>query len=176
MSFHSPVVQQPVITSKKQLLTYLSNFHSKWDQQKKETETAFPLLFPLFLIRWEEKTRQLFLTMSISTSVCPFYWGKLSLKNMLRANLLLRWRSCFQNSGQICLCTSRVYVQRGIYQKFLDKFLPEVQWVVKTKKSNGRGERHRLENWKLAIRSMSKQNWGRSSVASTKRKSNDTSL
>jgi len=36
-------------------------------------------------------------------------------------------KSCFQNSGQICLCTSRVYIQRGIFQEFLEKFLPEVQ-------------------------------------------------
>ncbi|CAF1116327.1 unnamed protein product [Adineta steineri] len=36
-------------------------------------------------------------------------------------------RSCFSNSGQICLCTSRLYVQRGIYDEFLAKFIPEVK-------------------------------------------------
>ncbi|CAF0847665.1 unnamed protein product [Adineta ricciae] len=36
-------------------------------------------------------------------------------------------RSCFLNSGQVCLCTSRLYVQRGIYDEFLQKFLPEVR-------------------------------------------------
>lgn len=39
-------------------------------------------------------------------------------------------RSCFQNSGQICLCTSRLYVQRGIYEEFLAKFLPEVKYAM----------------------------------------------
>ncbi len=37
-------------------------------------------------------------------------------------------RSCFQNSGQICLCTSRLYVQRGIYNELLAKFIPEVKY------------------------------------------------
>ncbi|CAF1672480.1 unnamed protein product [Rotaria magnacalcarata] len=35
-------------------------------------------------------------------------------------------RSCFLNSGQICLCTSRLYVQREIYDEFLKKFIAEV--------------------------------------------------
>lgn len=39
------------------------------------------------------------------------------------------FRSCFLNSGQICLCTSRLYVQRGIYDEFLLKFIPEVKYV-----------------------------------------------
>ncbi|MFY0644787.1 MAG: aldehyde dehydrogenase [Bacteroidia bacterium] len=36
--------------------------------------------------------------------------------------------SSFSNQGQICLCGSRIYVQRGIYEKFRDAF------VAKTKK------------------------------------------
>ncbi|CAF3668390.1 unnamed protein product, partial [Rotaria sordida] len=36
-------------------------------------------------------------------------------------------RSCFQNSGQICLCTSRLYVQRGIYDELVKKFIAEVK-------------------------------------------------
>lgn len=38
-------------------------------------------------------------------------------------------RSSFANQGQICLCGSRIFVQRGIYDKFKEAF------VAKTKKS-----------------------------------------
>ncbi|MCF6351893.1 MAG: aldehyde dehydrogenase [Cyclobacteriaceae bacterium] len=36
-------------------------------------------------------------------------------------------RSSFANQGQICLCGSRIYVQRGIYDKFLAAFIEKVQ-------------------------------------------------
>ncbi len=36
-------------------------------------------------------------------------------------------RSAFQNSGQICLCGSRILVQRGIYDEFRDAFVERVQ-------------------------------------------------
>ncbi|XP_030201379.1 2-aminomuconic semialdehyde dehydrogenase [Gadus morhua] len=32
-------------------------------------------------------------------------------------------RSSFSNQGEICLCTSRVYVERSIYPQFLEKFV-----------------------------------------------------
>ncbi|MCB0504129.1 MAG: aldehyde dehydrogenase [Cyclobacteriaceae bacterium] len=35
-------------------------------------------------------------------------------------------RSSFSNQGQICLCGSRIYVQKGIYDKFLDAFVAKV--------------------------------------------------
>jgi aminomuconate-semialdehyde/2-hydroxymuconate-6-semialdehyde dehydrogenase len=34
--------------------------------------------------------------------------------------------SSFSNQGQICLCGSRIYVQRGIYEKFKDAFVQKV--------------------------------------------------
>ncbi|MFT5513576.1 MAG: aminomuconate-semialdehyde/2-hydroxymuconate-6-semialdehyde dehydrogenase [Bacteroidia bacterium] len=34
--------------------------------------------------------------------------------------------SSFSNQGQICLCGSRIYVQRGIYEKFRDAFVDKV--------------------------------------------------
>lgn len=36
-------------------------------------------------------------------------------------------RSAFQNSGQICLCGSRLLVERGIYQRFRDAFVERTQ-------------------------------------------------
>jgi aminomuconate-semialdehyde/2-hydroxymuconate-6-semialdehyde dehydrogenase len=36
-------------------------------------------------------------------------------------------RSSFANQGQICLCGSRIFVQKGIYQKFKDAFIAEVK-------------------------------------------------
>lgn len=36
-------------------------------------------------------------------------------------------RSSFANQGQICLCGSRIYVQRGIYDKFLSEFVAKVK-------------------------------------------------
>ncbi len=36
-------------------------------------------------------------------------------------------RSSFANQGQICLCGSRIYVQRGIYDKFLTAFVEKVK-------------------------------------------------
>jgi len=32
-------------------------------------------------------------------------------------------RSCFANQGEICLCTSRLYVHSSIYDKFLERFV-----------------------------------------------------
>lgn len=34
-------------------------------------------------------------------------------------------RSAFQNSGQICLCGSRILVERGIYESFRERFVAE---------------------------------------------------
>ncbi|KAH3881785.1 2-aminomuconic semialdehyde dehydrogenase-like [Dreissena polymorpha] len=39
-------------------------------------------------------------------------------------------RSSFTNQGEICLCTSRIYVQSGIYQKFLERFVQEAKKLV----------------------------------------------
>ncbi len=36
-------------------------------------------------------------------------------------------RSAFQNSGQICLCGSRLLIERGIYDEFRDAFVERVQ-------------------------------------------------
>ena len=36
-------------------------------------------------------------------------------------------RSSFANQGQICLCGSRVFVQRGIYERFRDAFIEKVK-------------------------------------------------
>ena len=39
-------------------------------------------------------------------------------------------RSSFANQGQICLCGSRIYVQRGIYEKFKAAFLEHVNGLT----------------------------------------------
>jgi len=36
-------------------------------------------------------------------------------------------QSSFANQGQICLCGSRIYVQEGIYKKFMERFLEKVR-------------------------------------------------
>jgi aminomuconate-semialdehyde/2-hydroxymuconate-6-semialdehyde dehydrogenase len=36
-------------------------------------------------------------------------------------------RSSFANQGQICLCGSRIFVQRGIYEKFKEAFIEKVK-------------------------------------------------
>ncbi len=36
-------------------------------------------------------------------------------------------QSSFANQGQICLCGSRIYVQRGMYDKFLEAFVEKVK-------------------------------------------------
>jgi aminomuconate-semialdehyde/2-hydroxymuconate-6-semialdehyde dehydrogenase len=38
-------------------------------------------------------------------------------------------RSAFQNQGEICLCNSRVFVQRKIYDEFLEKYLSLVSML-----------------------------------------------
>ncbi|MCR9289708.1 MAG: aldehyde dehydrogenase [Bacteroidetes bacterium] len=38
-------------------------------------------------------------------------------------------RSSFSNSGQICLCGSRIYVQRSIYEKFRDELVKRTQFL-----------------------------------------------
>ncbi|XP_031469795.1 2-aminomuconic semialdehyde dehydrogenase isoform X2 [Phasianus colchicus] len=40
-------------------------------------------------------------------------------------------RSSFANQGEICLCTSRIFVQRGIYSEFVKRFVAETKkWKV----------------------------------------------
>jgi aminomuconate-semialdehyde/2-hydroxymuconate-6-semialdehyde dehydrogenase len=39
-------------------------------------------------------------------------------------------RSSFLNQGEICLCGPRIYVQRGIYEKFLERFKAETKKLV----------------------------------------------
>lgn len=39
-------------------------------------------------------------------------------------------RAVFLNSGQVCLCTERVYVQRGIYERFRDAFVARAKALV----------------------------------------------
>jgi len=39
-------------------------------------------------------------------------------------------RSAFLNQGEICLCTSRIFVQRAIYQTFLEKLVASVEALV----------------------------------------------
>ncbi|CAD5233281.1 unnamed protein product [Bursaphelenchus xylophilus] len=34
-------------------------------------------------------------------------------------------RSCFANQGEICLCTSRIFVQRAIYDSFMEQFVAQ---------------------------------------------------
>ena len=36
-------------------------------------------------------------------------------------------RSSFLNQGEICLCTSRVFVQRPVYEEFLARFIKSVE-------------------------------------------------
>ncbi len=38
-------------------------------------------------------------------------------------------RSSFSNNGQICLCGSRIYVQRPIYEKFKEEFVKRTQFL-----------------------------------------------
>lgn len=38
-------------------------------------------------------------------------------------------RSSFSNSGQICLCGSRIYVQRPIYERFREEFVKRTQFL-----------------------------------------------
>ena len=40
-------------------------------------------------------------------------------------------RSSFANSGQICLCGSRILVEDSIYEEFLEKFLARIRDTVK---------------------------------------------
>src|SRR5256885_5537836 len=41
----------------------------------------------------------------------------------LDAAIAGRVRSSFENQGQICLCGSRVFVEKSIYKKFVDQFI-----------------------------------------------------
>ena len=36
-------------------------------------------------------------------------------------------RSSFLNQGEICLCGSRIFVEKDIYEKFLDQFVVETE-------------------------------------------------
>ncbi len=38
-------------------------------------------------------------------------------------------RSSFSNNGQICLCGSRIYIERSIYEKFKEEFVKRTQFI-----------------------------------------------
>lgn len=38
-------------------------------------------------------------------------------------------RAAFSNQGEICLCCSRIMVQDGIYDKFVEEFAKSVQQI-----------------------------------------------
>jgi aminomuconate-semialdehyde/2-hydroxymuconate-6-semialdehyde dehydrogenase len=40
-------------------------------------------------------------------------------------------RSSFANQGEVCLCGSRIYVERPLYQAFLDKLVERIKTTVK---------------------------------------------
>ena len=44
--------------------------------------------------------------------------------------LISYFRSSFANQGEICLCTSRVYVQKGIYDQFLEGFVERTRYSI----------------------------------------------
>ena len=44
----------------------------------------------------------------------------------LEAALTGSVRSSFANQGQVCLCGSRVFVERSVYNDFIDRFIPKV--------------------------------------------------
>lgn len=50
-------------------------------------------------------------------------FGDCDLEACIRTTL----NSSFANQGQICLCGSRIYVQRGIYEQFRNRFVAEVK-------------------------------------------------
>ena len=52
--------------------------------------------------------------------------------DMMRTTLL----SSFANQGQICLCGSRIFVQRGIYEKFKEEFVRKVDTLLVAEPNN----------------------------------------
>ena len=52
-------------------------------------------------------------------------------------------RAAFINSGQVCLCPSRIFVHRDIYETFVELLVKEARWVG----SGGRWEAAR--RWRL---------------------------
>ena len=38
------------------------------------------------------------------------------------------FRSSFANQGEICLCTSRVFVQTGLYKEFVERFVRSARY------------------------------------------------
>jgi len=45
----------------------------------------------------------------------------------MEAALSTSVRSSFTNQGEVCLCGSRILVERSIYQEFLDRFVPIIE-------------------------------------------------
>ncbi|ESN96808.1 hypothetical protein HELRODRAFT_102275 [Helobdella robusta] len=43
--------------------------------------------------------------------------------------LMTMLRSCFLNQGEICLCISRIFVQSGIYETFVKRFVEETKKI-----------------------------------------------
>jgi acyl-CoA reductase-like NAD-dependent aldehyde dehydrogenase len=36
-------------------------------------------------------------------------------------------KSCFINQGEVCLCTSRLYVHASVYERFVERFVSAVK-------------------------------------------------
>ncbi|MEZ4847383.1 MAG: aldehyde dehydrogenase family protein [Bacteroidia bacterium] len=75
---------------------------------KKSRVENFEVVAPMFKklsLKWEEKMPTLFLLMQITKKHFPLPFVLL-----------------FANQGQICLCGSRIYVEKSIYDRFVKDF------------------------------------------------------
>lgn len=45
-------------------------------------------------------------------------------------DFILYFSSCFANQGEICLCTSRLFVQRTIYERFITQFVSAATTLI----------------------------------------------
>ena len=78
------------------------------------------------------------------------------------------FRSCFANQGEVCLCTSRVYVHQNIYEEFVKKLVAgarcgfyTVETLVPKTIHYIRLPKHLylLEKSRLAIQAIRKRKW-----------------
>lgn len=48
-------------------------------------------------------------------------------------------RSSFLNQGEICLCTSRIFIQKSIFAEFIEKFVTETRSADQEKSCSAGG-------------------------------------
>lgn len=82
-----------------------------------------------YLWKWAERILVLYMQ-TIANRISPQLQGDETKRMTNQKRCFLVFRSSFLNQGEICLCTSRLFVQRPIFDEFVKSYVEEAKKVI----------------------------------------------